>query len=50
MSGVGVTQEGSEEREYLLQLFYIPKSNSQYAIHVVITWNTESHITVSTLI
>ena len=45
-SGVAVTQEGSEEREYCSQLFYLGQSNS-CQIHFVVTWNTEAHLTVS---
>ena len=45
-SGVGVTQEGSEDREYCSQLFYI---GYPYLckIHFVVSWNVEAHLTVS---
>ena len=51
MSGVGVVQEESEDREYYLQVFYIsPQSDlSNCKIHVVITWNVEAHLTVSVI-
>ena len=47
-SGVGITQEGSEDREYCSQLFYlaIGQPNS-CEIHFVVTWNVEAHLTVS---
>ena len=45
-SGVGVTQEGSEDREYCSQLFYLGHPNL-CQIHFVVTWNLETHLTVS---
>ena len=45
-SGVGVTQEGSEDMEYRSRLFYLNQENE---IHFVVTWNTEAHLTVSKL-
>ena len=45
-SGVGVTQEGSEDREYCSQLFYLGQPD-RCKIHYVVTWNTEAHLTVS---
>ena len=45
-SGMGVTQEGSEDREYCSQLFYLGQPNS-YKIHFVVSWNVEAHLTVS---
>ena len=48
MSGVGVTQEGSEDREYCSQLFYLGQPDlRQCQIHFVVTWNIEAHLTVS---
>ena len=44
-SGLAVTQEGSEDREYCSQLFYLGQPNS-CQIHFVVTWNTEAHLTV----
>ena len=44
-SGLAITQEGSEDREYCSQLFYICQPNS-YKIHFVMTWNLEAHLTV----
>ena len=48
MSGVGITQEGSEEREYCFQVFYFSRSNA-CEIHFVVTWNTEAHLSVSVI-
>ena len=45
-SGVGITQEGSEDREYCSQLFYLGQP-SLCKIHFVVTWNIEAHLTVS---
>ena len=45
-SGVGITQEGSEDREYCSQLFYLGQPNV-CKIHFVVTWNIEAHLTVS---
>ena len=45
-SGVGVTQEGSEDREYCSQLFYLGQPNP-CKIHFVVSWNVEAHLTVS---
>ena len=48
-SGVAVTQEGTEEREYMARLFYLNQAlaTNEIHIHLVITWNSEAHITVS---
>ena len=48
-SGVGVTQEGSEDREYCSRLFYMPLTRKvpNQEIHFVISWNLEAHLTVS---
>ena len=45
-SGVGIMQEGSEDREYCSQLFYLGQP-SLCKIHFVVTWNIEAHLTVS---
>ena len=45
-SGVGVAQEGSEDREYCSQLFYLGKP-TLCKIHFVVSWNVEAHLTVS---
>ena len=48
-SGVGVTQEGSEDREYCSRIFYIHSSREvpvNREIHFVVTWNIETHLTV----
>ena len=44
-SGVGVTQEGSEDREYCSQLFYLGHPD-RCKIHYVVTWNIDAHLTV----
>ena len=44
-SGVGVTQEGSEDREYCSQLFYLGQPNP-CKIHFVVTWNIDAYLTV----
>ena len=46
-SGVAITQEGTEEREYMARLFYLNHKISTNEIHFVVTWNEETHITVS---
>ena len=45
-SGVGITQEGSEDREYCSQVFYLGQP-SLCQIHFVVTWNVEAYLTVS---
>ena len=49
-SGVGVVQEGSEDREYIARLFYQSETIYSYDIHLVVTWNTKAHLTVSGVI
>ena len=44
-SGVGVAQEGSEDKEYCSQLFYLGHLNP-CKIHFVVTWNIDAHLTV----
>ena len=46
-SGVGVTQEGSAERQYYSKLFYLSNYLGGHRIDFAITWNTEAHINVS---
>ena len=46
MSGVAVAQEGLEDKEYCLQLFYTGQPRS-CAIHFVVTWNVEAHLMAS---
>ena len=46
-SGIAITQEGSEDREYCSKLFYLSNYISGYRIDLVITWNTEAHLNVS---
>jgi hypothetical protein len=45
-SGVGVTQEGSDDKKYYSQLFYLGQPN-RCKIHFVVTWNVEAALTVS---
>ena len=46
-SGAAITQEGSEERDYVARLFYLSQSISNHDVHMVVTWNTEAHLAVS---
>ena len=48
-SGVGITQEGSEERQYYSKLFYLSNYFGGHRIDLAISWNTEAHINVSSL-
>ena len=45
-SGAGVTQEGSEDREYIARLFYLSQALRHYNIHLVVTWNIEAYLAV----
>ena len=45
-SGVGITQDGSEDKEYCSQLFYLGQPKS-CEVHFVVTWHLEPHLTVS---
>ena len=45
-SGLAITQEGSGDREYCSQLFYLGHPTS-CQIHFVVMWNVEAHLTVS---
>ena len=45
-SALAITQEGSVDREYCSQLFYLGQPNS-YKIHFVVTCNLEAQLTVS---
>ena len=45
-SGIGVAQEGSEEREYCASLFYLTNSMHDRQVDFTVTWNTEAHINV----
>ena len=47
-SGLAVTQEGSDEREYCSQLFYFGQPN-KCKIDFVVTWNIKAHLTVRQL-
>ena len=50
-SGVGIGQEGSDQREYGASIFYFIQQRSiSYClvkIDFVVTWNTKAHLTVS---
>ena len=46
-SGLGVAQDGSDEREYCAMLFYLHHNIISHKIHFVIVWNSEAHLTVS---
>ena len=45
--GYGVVQEGSEDRQYRANLYYLPQSVSQCQIHFTVLWNTDAHHSVS---
>ena len=45
-SGYGVVQEGSEERQYRANLYYLPQSVNQCQIHFTVLWNTDTHHSV----
>ena len=44
-SGIGITQEGSEDREYCSRLFYL--GQEMITIYFIVVWNTEVHLNVS---
>ena len=43
-SGVGVTREATEEREYYSRLVYLVQRSE---VHFIVTWNVDAHLTVS---
>ena len=45
--GYGVVQEGSEDRQYRADIYYLPQSINQFQIHFTVLWNTEAHHSVS---
>ena len=45
--GYGVVQEGSEDRQYRANIYYLPQSINQFQIHFTVLWNTEAHHSVS---
>ena len=49
-SGLGVAQEGSEERDYLANFFYkeerIPRTILCFHLYFAVTWNTATHYKV----
>lgn len=45
--GYGVVQEGSEDRQYRANIYYLPQSIDQFQIHFTVLWNTEAHYSVS---
>ena len=46
-SGVGVIQQGLEEREYYSRLVYLIQRSE---VHFIVTWNVDAHLTVSMII
>ena len=46
-SARAITQEGSQDREYVASLYYLNRSVSTCNIHFVVTWDIEAHLTVS---
>ena len=49
-SGYGVVQEGSEDRQYRANLYYLPQSVNQCQIHFTVLWNTDAHHSVSMIV
>ena len=49
-SGLGITQEGCENREYCSRLFYMHFSPVRHEVHFVVTWNVEAHLMVCLII
>ena len=45
--GYGVVQEGSENREYRANLYYLPQGINQFQIDFTVLWNTDTHHSVS---
>ena len=45
-SGMCVVQEGSDERKYWSNVFYMGPPNSR-DIHFTVTWHDDAHVTVS---
>ena len=45
-SGVGLTLDESEDKEYVARLFYLSRTMLTREIHLVVTWNIEAHLTV----
>ena len=45
--GYGVIQEGSEDRQYRANLYYLPQSFDLWEIHFTVLWNTDAHHSVS---
>ena len=45
--GYGVVQEGSEDRQYRANIYYLPQRINQFQIHFTVLWNTEAHHSVS---
>ena len=46
--GIAVTQEGSDDRLYIARLYSKRQNIHTYQIYLVVTWNLQSHLTVST--
>ena len=45
--GYGVVQEGSEDRQYRANLYYLPQSINHCQIHFTVLFNTDAHHSVS---
>ena len=45
-SGVCVAQDELEDKEYVARLFYLSQKMSAHEIHLVVTWNIETHLKV----
>ena len=45
--GYSVVQEGSEDREYRANLYYLPRGINQFQIDFTVLWNTDAHHSVS---
>ena len=45
--GYGVVQEGSEDREYRANLYYLPQGINQFKTDFTVLWNTDAHHSVS---
>jgi hypothetical protein len=45
--GYGVVQDGSENRQYRADIYYLPQTINQFQIHFTVLWNTEAHHSVS---
>jgi hypothetical protein len=44
---VGVVQKGSDKRQYYSKIFFLDKYFGGHRVDLIITWDTEAHISVS---